>query len=121
MAQEERVAELSRTTKETDISLSLDIDGTGKTSIDTGVAFFDHMLDAFGRHGLFDLNVKAEGDIEVDAHHTVEDVGIVLGKAFAQAMGEKRGITRFASQYLPMDETLVLAASSSAANPQSSQ
>lgn len=110
MAQEERVAELSRTTKETDISLSLDIDGTGKTSIDTGVAFFDHMLDAFGRHGLFDLNVKAEGDIEVDAHHTVEDVGIVLGKAFAQAMGEKRGITRFASQYLPMDETLVLAA-----------
>ena len=106
MAQEERVAELSRTTKETDISLSLDIDGTGKTSIDTGVAFFDHMLDAFGRHGLFDLNVKAEGDIEVDAHHTVEDVGIVLGKAFAQAMGEKRGITRFASQYLPMDETL---------------
>ena len=91
MAQEERVAELSRTTKETDISLSLDIDGTGKTSIDTGVAFFDHMLDAFGRHGLF-------------------DVGIVLGKAFAQAMGEKRGITRFASQYLPMDETLVLAA-----------
>ena len=108
MAQEERVAELSRTTKETDISLSLDIDGTGKTSIDTGVAFFDHMLDAFGRHGLFDLNVKAEGDIEVDAHHTVEDVGIVLGKAFAQAMGEKRGITRFASQYLPMDETLPL-------------
>lgn len=110
MAQEERVAKLSRTTKETDISLSLDIDGTGKTSIDTGIAFFDHMLDAFGRHGLFDLNVKAEGDIEVDAHHTVEDVGIVLGKAFAQAMGEKRGITRFASQYLPMDETLVLAA-----------
>ncbi len=110
MAQEERVAELSRTTKETDIALSLDIDGTGKTNIDTGVAFFDHMLDAFGRHGLFDLNVKAEGDIEVDAHHTVEDVGIVLGKAFAQAMGEKRGITRFASQYLPMDETLVLAA-----------
>lgn len=107
---EQRTAELARTTKETDISLSLDIDGTGKTAIDTGVAFFDHMLDAFGRHGLFDLNVSAKGDIEVDAHHTVEDVGIVLGKAFAQAMGEKRGITRFASQYLPMDETLVLAA-----------
>ena len=95
---EQRTAELARTTKETDISLSLDIDGTGKTAIDTGVAFFDHMLDAFGRHGLFDLNVSAKGDIEVDAHHTVEDVGIVLGKAFAQAMGEKRGITRFASQ-----------------------
>ena len=109
MAQQ-RIAELTRTTKETDISLSLDIDGTGKTSIDTGVAFFDHMLDAFGRHGLFDLDVRAKGDIEVDAHHTVEDVGIVLGKAFAHAMGEKRGITRFASQYLPMDETLVLAA-----------
>ena len=110
MAQEVRAAELFRTTKETDIALSLDIDGTGKTNIETGVAFFDHMLDAFGRHGLFDLTVKAKGDIEVDAHHTVEDVGIVLGKAFAQAMGEKRGITRFASQYLPMDETLVLAA-----------
>ena len=105
-----RVAQVTRTTKETDISLSLAIDGTGVTNIDTGVPFFDHMLNAFGRHGLFDLDVRAKGDIEVDAHHTVEDVGIVLGKAFAQAMGEKRGITRFGSQLLPMDEALVLAA-----------
>ncbi len=105
-----RIAKVTRTTKETDISLSLAIDGTGVTNIDTGVPFFDHMLNAFGRHGLFDLDVQAKGDIEVDAHHTVEDVGIVLGKAFAQAMGEKRGITRFGSQLLPMDEALVLAA-----------
>lgn len=105
-----RVAQVTRTTKETDISLSLAIDGTGVANIDTGVPFFDHMLNAFGRHGLFDLDVQAKGDIEVDAHHTVEDVGIVLGKAFAQAMGEKRGITRFGSQLLPMDEALVLAA-----------
>ena len=83
-----RIAQVTRTTKETDISLSLAIDGTGVTNIDTGVPFFDHMLNAFGRHGLFDLDVQAKGDIEVDAHHTVEDVGIVLGKAFAQAMGE---------------------------------
>lgn len=106
----QRTAEAKRATKETDIALTLNIDGTGKTEVDTGVAFFDHMLDAFGRHGLFDLYVRAKGDIEVDAHHTVEDVGIVLGKAFAQAMGEKRGITRFGSQLLPMDEALVLAA-----------
>lgn len=105
-----RVAQVTRTTKETDISLSLAIDGTGVTNIDTGVPFFDHMLNAFGRHGLFDLDAQAKGDIEVDAHHTVEDVGIVLGKAFAQAMGEKRGIMRFGSQLIPMDEALVLAA-----------
>lgn len=110
MAETKRVAELARTTKETDIVLSLNIDGTGISSIDTGVPFFDHMLEAFGRHGLFDLTIKAKGDLEVDAHHTVEDVGIVLGQAFAQAMGEKRGIARFGSQMLPMDETLVLAA-----------
>ncbi len=110
MAETKRVAELARTTKETDIALSLNIDGTGVSSIDTGVPFFDHMLEAFGRHGLFDLTIKAKGDLEVDAHHTVEDVGIVLGQAFAQAMGEKRGIARFGSQMLPMDETLVLAA-----------
>ena len=109
MAETKRVAELTRTTKETDIALSLNIDGTGVSSIDTGVPFFDHMLEAFGRHGLFDLTIKAKGDLEVDAHHTVEDVGIVLGQAFAQAMGEKRGIARFGSQMLPMDETLVLA------------
>ena len=110
MAETKRVAELTRTTKETVIALSLNIDGTGVSSIDTGVPFFDHMLEAFGRHGLFDLTIKAKGDLEVDAHHTVEDVGIVLGQAFAEAMGEKRGIARFGSQMLPMDETLVLAA-----------
>lgn len=110
MGETKRVAELTRTTKETDIALSLNIDGTGVSSIDTGVPFFDHMLEAFGRHGLFDLTIKAKGDLEVDAHHTVEDMGIVLGQAFAQAMGEKRGIARFGSQMLPMDETLVLAA-----------
>lgn len=110
MAETKRVAELTRTTKETDIALSLNIDGTGVSSIDTGVPFFDHMLEAFGRHGLFDLTIKAKGDLELDAHHTVEDVGIVLGQAFAEAMGEKRGIARFGSQMLPMDETLVLAA-----------
>lgn len=110
MAETKRVTELTRTTKETDIALSLNIDGTGVSSIDTGVPFFDHMLEAFGRHGLFDLTIKAKGDLEVDAHHTVEDVGIVLGQTFAEAMGEKRGIARFGSQMLPMDETLVLAA-----------
>lgn len=110
MSEALRTAQITRTTKETDISLCLDIDGKGKTEIDTGVAFFDHMLEAFGRHGLFDLAVSAKGDIDVDAHHTVEDAGIVLGKAFAQAMGDKRGITRFGSQMLPMDEALVLVA-----------
>ncbi len=106
----ERRATITRKTKETDITISLDIDGTGRTSIDTGVPFFDHMMDAFGRHGLFDLDIRAVGDVDVDAHHTVEDVGIVLGQAFAQAMGDKRGIVRFASQFIAMDETLVLAA-----------
>ena len=101
-----RTAQISRTTKETDIQVEINLDGTGQT----GVAFFDHMLDAFGRHGLFDLNVRCKGDIEVDAHHTVEDCGIVLGQAIAQALGDKRGITRYASLALPMDETLVLAA-----------
>lgn len=105
-----RTAEISRTTKETDIQVVLDLDGTGKTDIDTGVPFFDHMLDAFGRHGLFDLTVHAKGDIEVEAHHTVEDCGIVLGQAFAQALGDRRGIVRFGSSILPMDEALVMAA-----------
>ena len=105
-----RTAQISRTTKETDIQVEINLDGTGQTDIQTGVAFFDHMLDAFGRHGLFDLNVRCKGDIEVDAHHTVEDCGIVLGQAIAQALGDKRGITRYASIALPMDETLVLAA-----------
>lgn len=107
---ERRFAELSRTTKETDIVLSIDLDGSGAADIDTGVPFFDHMLDAFGRHGLFDLTVKAAGDIDVDAHHTVEDCGIVLGRAVAQALGDKRGITRYGSIVLPMDEALIMAA-----------
>jgi imidazoleglycerol-phosphate dehydratase len=105
-----RTATITRTTKETDITISLSIDGTGKTSIDTGIPFFDHMLDALARHGLFDLELRATGDLEVDAHHTVEDVGIVLGQALAKAMGDKRGITRFASQAVPMDEALVMGA-----------
>lgn len=105
-----REAKITRTTKETDISIALNLDGTGQTSIQTGIGFFDHMLEAFGRHGLYDLDVKAIGDLQVDGHHTVEDVGIVLGQAFAQAMGDKRGIVRFGDIALPMDETLVLAA-----------
>ena len=105
-----RTATVARTTGETDIAITIDLDGTGSCSIDTGVPFFDHMLDAFGRHGLFDLAVSATGDVEVDAHHTVEDTGIVLGRAFASALGDKTGITRFADACVPMDETLVLAA-----------
>lgn len=105
-----RVTHIRRTTKETDIDLTIDLDGTGKTDIETGVPFFNHMLDAFGRHGLFDLTVHATGDIDVDAHHTVEDVGIVLGQAVSQALGDKRGITRFGSSFVPMDEALLLAA-----------
>ena len=105
-----RTGEIIRTTSETDITLSLDLDGSGSTDIATGVPFFDHMLDAFGRHGQFSLSVKATGDIEVDAHHTVEDVGICLGQAVAQALGDKSGITRFGSSAIPMDEALVLCA-----------
>lgn len=101
---------VTRVTGETDITVELDLDGTGTCSIDTGVPFFDHMLNAFGRHGLFDLTVRAIGDIEVDAHHTVEDTGIVLGQAFTQALGDKAGITRFSDVCIPMDETLVQAA-----------
>lgn len=102
-----RRAVVTRVTGETDITVELDLDGTGTCSIDTGVPFFDHMLNAFGRHGLFDLTVRATGDIEVDAHHTVEDTGIVLGQAFTQALGDKAGITRFSDVCIPMDETLV--------------
>ena len=105
-----RRVELDRTTGETTITLVLDLDGSGATEISTGVPFFDHMLDAFGRHATFDLTVKAQGDLEVDAHHTVEDVGIVLGQAIAQALGDKAGVTRFGSATVPMDEALVLAA-----------
>lgn len=105
-----RRAVVTRVTGETDITVELDLDGTGTCSIDTGVPFFDHMLNAFGRHGLFDLTVRATGDIEVDAHHTVEDTGIVLGQAFTQALGDKAGITRFSDVCIPMDETLIQAA-----------
>lgn len=105
-----RRAVVTRVTGETDITAELDLDGTGTCLIDTGVPFFDHMLNAFGRHGLFDLTVRAIGDIEVDAHHTVEDTGIVLGQAFTQALGDKAGITRFSDVCIPMDETLVQAA-----------
>lgn len=105
-----RRAVVTRVTGETGITVELDLDGTGTCLIDTGVPFFDHMLNAFGRHGLFDLTVRATGDIEVDAHHTVEDTGIVLGQAFTQALGDKAGITRFSDVCIPMDETLVQAA-----------
>ncbi len=107
---ESRIAEIERVTRETDIELTLNLDGTGETDINTGIGFFDHMLTAFGRHGLFDLFVRASGDLEVDGHHTVEDTGIALGQAFAQALGDKRGIGRFGSIALPMDEALILAA-----------
>lgn len=106
----DRAARVERKTKETDVCVELNLDGTGKTCIDTGVPFFDHMLDSFGRHGLFDLNVRSKGDIEIDAHHTVEDTGIVLGTAFLQALGTKEGINRFGNFTLAMDEALVLAA-----------
>ena len=105
-----RSATITRTTRETSITISLGLDGSGTTAVATGVPFFDHMLDAFGRHGLFDLTVDAKGDLEIDAHHTVEDVGIVLGSAIAEALGDRAGITRFGSSALPMDEALVLAA-----------
>ncbi len=102
-----RSATITRKTSETEISLALALDGTGKTDIATGIGFFDHMLTAFGRHGMFDLNVSAKGDLHIDAHHTAEDVGIVLGQAFREALADKRGITRFGHAIIPMDEALV--------------
>lgn len=104
-----RTATCDRNTKETQIHIELNIDGTGQYNIDTGVGFFDHMLEGFARHGLFDLTVKVKGDTQVDAHHTVEDTGIVLGKAFLSALGDKAGIARFGYFILPMDDALVLA------------
>lgn len=104
------MTEYTRRTKETDITLSLNIDGTGHSEIDTGIGFFDHMLDGFARHGFFDLKVKVQGDLAVDCHHTIEDTGIVLGNAIRRALKNKRGIKRFGSCILPMDETLVLCA-----------
>ena len=101
-----RVATVGRKTAETDIVLTLGVDGAGVSKIDTGVAFFDHMLTLFAKHGLFDLTVKAKGDVEVDYHHTVEDVGLVLGQAFKEALGDKVGIKRYGFFLLPMDESL---------------
>lgn len=102
-----RVGRAQRATSESDITVSIDLDGTGKSDISTGLPFVDHMLTAFATHGLFDLQVKAIGDVEVDAHHTVEDTAIVLGQALREAVGDKAGIRRFGSQLLPMDEALV--------------
>ena len=105
-----RTVQLARTTSETDIDLTLCLDGTGKADIATGIGFLDHMLTAFARHGMFDVTIRATGDLHIDFHHTTEDVGIVLGRAFAQALGEKRGIRRFGQALVPMDEALAEAA-----------
>ncbi len=105
-----RIAEYTRKTKETDISLTLELDGNGNADVDTGIGFFDHMLEGFARHGLFNLKAKVKGDLIVDCHHTIEDTGIVLGSAIKEAVGDKKGMKRFGSCILPMDETLVLCA-----------
>ena len=105
-----RIASINRKTKETDITLTLNLDGSGKSFVNTGIGFFDHMLTGFAKHGLFDLDLTVNGDLEVDSHHTIEDVGIVLGQAIAQAAGDKKGIKRYGSAILPMDETLILSA-----------
>lgn len=106
----DRIASVTRTTKETDISVTLNLDGSGKTEINTGVGFFDHMLDGFARHGLFDLKVNVDGDLRVDCHHTIEDTGIVIGTAILKAVGDKAGMKRYGHFMLPMDETLALCA-----------
>ena len=105
-----RRAEVERNTKETKIKIALELDGTGKAELHSGIGFFDHMLDGFARHGLFDLTVDVDGDLDVDCHHTVEDTGIVLGNAIREAVGDKKGIRRYGSCILPMDEALVLCA-----------
>ncbi|MBQ1493056.1 MAG: imidazoleglycerol-phosphate dehydratase HisB [Blautia sp.] len=107
---EKRIATISRTTKETDIQVTLNLDGSGVCQANTGVGFFDHMLDGFARHGLFDLSVTCKGDLQVDSHHTIEDVGIVIGSAIREAVGDKAGIKRYGHFALPMDETLILCA-----------
>lgn len=105
-----RTAVIERNTNETKIKMTLDLDGTGKADIHTGIGFFDHMLDGFARHGLFDLSVTVDGDLDVDTHHTVEDTGIVLGMAIKEVVGDKKGIVRYGSRILPMDEALILCA-----------
>ncbi len=105
-----RSAEVKRVTKETDICINLELDGAGKAEVSTGIGFFDHMLDGFARHGLFDLDCKIVGDLQVDGHHTVEDAGIVLGQAIKEAVGDKKGIRRYGYFILPMDEVLALCA-----------
>ena len=105
-----RKAIVSRDTKETQIKLTLDLDGSGVCKLDTGIGFFEHMLDGFARHGLFDLEVTCKGDLDVDCHHSIEDVGIVLGTAIKEAVGDKKGIVRYGSCMLPMDETLAMCA-----------
>ena len=105
-----RNATINRKTKETDIKLSLNIDGTGDATVNTGIGFFDHMLEGFAKHGFFDLELACDGDIQVDTHHTVEDCGIVLGQAIKEAIGDKKGIKRYGNIILPMDESLVLCA-----------
>jgi len=104
-----RFAERSRATRETRIAVRIELDGTGEADLQTGVGFFDHMLDAFARHGMFDLRVRCDGDLQIDAHHTVEDVGIVLGGAFLEALGEKKGLVRYADATVPLDEAVVRA------------
>ncbi|HYM00966.1 MAG TPA: imidazoleglycerol-phosphate dehydratase HisB [Blastocatellia bacterium] len=104
-----RVSEKSRTTKETDVYSKVSVDGTGESRISTGIGFLDHMLDLFARHGLFDLEITCKGDLHIDAHHSVEDIAITLGQAFAEALGDKKGIVRFGAAYVPMDESLVRA------------
>ena len=110
MMEDRRIGTVSRKTKETDIFIKLNLDGDGTTEISTGIGFFDHMLNGFARHGLFDLKLCVDGDLEVDTHHTIEDTGIVLGQAIRQAVGDKKGIRRFGDCMLPMDETLMLCA-----------
>jgi imidazoleglycerol-phosphate dehydratase len=102
-----RIAEKHRTTRETDVAIKIDIDGSGRSSIATGIGFLDHMLDLFARHGLFDLDVTCKGDLHIDGHHSVEDIALTLGQAFHDAVGDKSGIVRFGAAYVPMDETLV--------------
>jgi len=105
-----RIGRIERTTKESSVAVEIDLDGAGKVDVSTGVPFYDHMLTAFGVHGAFDLSVRATGDVEVDAHHTVEDTAIVLGEAIGKALGDKQGIRRFGDAWIPMDETLAHAA-----------